>query len=164
MKSEPTIIELELELSQYIKEYRHSERVLGYCKECPNYGLLASCPPFNYNIEERLSQWSKITLYGLKHQLEEGESAEQSYRELREWFDQWLLKLESKERGSGALFAGSSTKRGGEQNLQEERPSLEAYGFDLVQSSSQLLGVEILWPKEGEPLPYLMLIGAVCRK
>ena len=37
-------------LTQLINNHFDFERINGYCKKCPNYGKLWSCPPFDFDV------------------------------------------------------------------------------------------------------------------
>ena len=82
-----------------------------------------------------------------------------------------MLELETQYQGSLAFFAGSCflcrkedcTRRSGKECIYPDkaRSSLEAYGFDIAKTSSELLGIELVWSK-GLVLPeYFTLVSGL---
>lgn len=44
-------------VADYIAGFRDSDRFLGYCKECHNYGSCWACPPFDFDVDELLNKY-----------------------------------------------------------------------------------------------------------
>ncbi len=167
-------------IKEYIKEYRDVEKFLGFCHECNAFGKTWACPPFQEEID--LNVYNYAHLFGRKILIEPQrrekeltpeelkKAMEELLRPQRELLDDKILRLESLNEGSTALFAGScrGCELGSCSRLQGEpcvkphrmRPSLESIGFDVAKSSSQLLGIELQWSSNHLP-EYFTLIYAL---
>lgn len=42
-----TLIIAEIDLGEYIRDYREPEKFIGYCKQCDRYNSCWACPPFD---------------------------------------------------------------------------------------------------------------------
>lgn len=169
--------------AEYIARYRDAERFLGYCRECDNYGRLWMCPPYGFDALGRIAGYGRVHIFGVKVVVDEAvrrlpadaaQLRDISYsiiKEVREPFDGWLLELERRYHGSLAFFAGSCLLCGDEGCARatgggclypdRARSSLEAYGFDISRTGSELLGIELKW-SEGLALPeYFTLVSGL---
>ena len=89
--------------------------------------------------------------------------------QVREELDVRLLALEKQHPGSRAFFAGTChacpqgtcTRKKGRPCICPDRmrPSLEALGFDLGKTASELLGIKMQWSREGELPEYFTLVS-----
>jgi len=89
--------------------------------------------------------------------------------DVRKLLDGALLSLEQQYPNSRALFAGTChlcptgtcTRVSGSPCIYPEkiRPSLEAFGFDIGKTASELLGIELKWSHNGELPDYFMLVS-----
>ena len=52
----------QISVSEYLNHYRDAERFGTYCKACPNYAKSWACPPFDFDVEQRLSQYHNLLL------------------------------------------------------------------------------------------------------
>ena len=41
--------EKEVRIDEYLKNYVNVEEFIQYCRECPNYGNVWSCPPYDFD-------------------------------------------------------------------------------------------------------------------
>ncbi len=152
----------QLALDEYIASYRDVDKFIVFCKECPAYGKTWVCPPFESH--QPLEEYKHITIIGSKiyHQSQPVDSAEQMMHQgveilapIREHLDTKLLELEVHTPSSRALFPGSCrlcpkgecTRLVGQpcSKPNEARSSLEALGFDVGRTTSELLGIEMKW-------------------
>lgn len=169
-------------VADYVEEYRDVERFVGYCKECENYGTEWVCPPFDYEPLDVMGRYEFLKVVGAVVYIDEqtrhlpttaDEQRELSYKIMygaREKIDDQLLELESRYDGL-AFFAGSChlcpkgecSRRLGKKCLYPDkaRSSLEAYGFDISKTTSQLLGIELKWSKGLVLPPYFVLLCGV---
>jgi len=165
----------------YIRDYRDVERFLQYCKACGNYGTVWTCPPYDFDPLGRIKSFHYVHLIGTKVFIDEAtrrspanadEEKQISYRvlrEVREGLDERLLALEKKHPGSLAFFAGSCTlcretgcaRKSAKPCLHPDqtRSSLEAYGFDISKTASELLGIEIQWGEKLVLPEYFTLVS-----
>ncbi len=167
-------------MSDYVERFRDVEHFMGFCRECNAFGKTWACPPFQ--DETTFAEYTHANLFATKIWVEPSLcDVEMSPEELREAtmailepvraeLDDRLLALESSTEGSRALFAGSCrrcakgecTRPSGEPCTKpsQMRPSLEAMGFDVGRSASELLGVELQW-SSGKLPQYFTLVYAL---
>ena len=175
---------LSLAAADYIARFRDEERFAHFCRECPNYGRSWGCPPFGFDVAGRLGRYSHILLTATRiRPATEGLPMSMS-RELirpeRIRLDSRLRELERLHGGLSCSYVGSClycpegscTRPSGLPCRHPDmvRPSLEAYGFDIGRTLSELFGIEILWGRDGLMPEYLTLVcglfhnggGSVC--
>lgn len=160
---------------EYIALYRDAPRVEGYCLSCRNYGKSWECPPFSYNPIERLRSHThllimatKITPTGKKIPISQ---VQEFLRPERLRAEQLLRQWEAERGGLAFAYAGyclycpagTCTRPEGLpcRHPHLARPSLEAYGFDIARTTSQLLGIELQWSTDGYLPQYLTLVGGL---
>lgn len=167
-------------IHEYIKEFRNVEHFLGFCRACNGFGKTWACPPFEREID--LERWQYANIFGTKIVVDPSiASRPMSPEELkvatakillpiRRSLDKELLELEAKTPHSRALFAGSCkscddlpcTRPSGKPCAKPDqmRPSLEAMGFDVGRTTSELLGIELQWSSDTLP-QYFTLVYAL---
>ena len=165
-------------LKEYIKDYRDQGKFLEFCKACRNYNNYHHCPSFDYDIEEILNKYNHVKVYVCKVVLDEDtikntkkedivRVSSDILKDVRKEFDAKLLNIE-KELNGLAFFAGvchlcdECQKKYNKPCIHQElsRSSLEAYGFDMIKTSEQLLGIKMIWGSESLP-PYFTLTAGV---
>ena len=172
---------IKTEAADYIKNFRDADRFIAYCRECSNYGNIWVCPPYAFDTLGSIKDYKYAYIIGTRVHLDEDirrspKDAEDqkaiSYRtmeEARKNIDPKLLELEIEYPGSLSFFAGSCflcrkedcTRHKGKECIHPDkaRSSLEAYGFDITRTTSELLGMEIKW-SENLVLPeYFTLVS-----
>ena len=165
----------------YIERYHNPQKFIQFCKECKMYNSCWSCPPFDFETKAYLLKYTSIWFIGTQIFPSQFERSFATKEELilyeqdllakvRGQLDPLLLTLENKYPESRACFAGtchfctpSKCKRN--KNLpciypQKIRPSLEALGFDIEHTTSDLLGIELLWSKNNILPEYYTLVSA----
>ena len=162
-------------MKEYAETFRDFGRVRGYCHGCGRYGKCWACPPYDFAEEEYLGQFTTISLLATKITPSEGvaltpETAERILNRERRRLDRMLLGMEGNAR---AFFAGTCilcppekcTRLEGLPCLHPEsiRPSLEALGFDIARTASELFGIPLQWGSPGTFPAYLTLISAIAR-
>lgn len=163
---------LTLPAADYTARFRDAERFAPFCRECPNYGRSWGCPPFGFDVAERLGRYEHILLIATKiRPATEGLPMSMS-RELirpeRIRLDNRLRELERLHGGLSCSYVGSClycpegtcTRPEGQPCRHPElvRPSLEAYGFDIGRTLSDLFGIRLLWGAEGRMPEYLTMV------
>ncbi|MFI3332411.1 MAG: DUF2284 domain-containing protein [Rikenellaceae bacterium] len=167
-------------MTKYCEEYRNVEFFLGFCRQCNGFGKTWACPPFELTID--IDQYEYAHIFGTKIWVDSFKqsikfSREQLHEEIssiidpiRKRLDTKLIQLEENNKESRALFAGSCkgcptgectrphNKPCAKPHLM--RPSLEAMGFDVGKTTSQLLGIELMWCNDHLP-PYFTLVYAL---
>ena len=160
-------------MKEYAETFRDFGRVRGYCHGCGRYGKCWACPPYDFAEDEYLGQFTTISLLATKITPSEGvaltpETAERILNRERQRLDRMLLGMEGNAR---AFFAGTCilcppekcTRREGLPCRHPEsiRPSLEALGFDIARTASELFGIPLQWGSPGTFPAYLTLISAI---
>ncbi|MDE6270645.1 MAG: DUF2284 domain-containing protein [Muribaculaceae bacterium] len=164
----------DISLADYIDGYRDAARFLALCRECPAFGRTWVCPPLEFDADALLARFSTVHIVGTKITPAEAglplSCAEQLIAPERLRLEADLLKLERAVGGLAAVGIGrcrlcpqGCTRPQGLpcRHPERVRRSLEAYGFDLGRTASQLLGLEMLWGADGCLPPYLLIVGAV---
>lgn len=160
-------------VDDYILRYRDERRFMAYCRECRRYGNSWSCPPFN-DSEDYLSGFRNLLIVctritpvvlDVPDAVEAGQ--ELMHRE-RSRLDKRLLALEEEYNGR-AFYAGSCilcpweecARRSGKacRYPSRIRRSLEACGFDLGRTTSELFGIEMKWSENRNLPEYLLLVS-----
>lgn len=174
---------IRLEAAAYIRDYRDAGRFIEYCKACGNYGTVWVCPPYTFDPAERIGPYKYVHLIGTQLRLDEitrhtpsgpGEQKDLSCRimeEGRKGLDGRLLALEEQYPESRAFFAGSCflcrkedcTRHTGQpcRHPGKARSSLEAYGFDISRTASELLGIELKWSRDLVLPEYFTLVSGL---
>ena len=162
----------EISVTEYFARFHKPNEVWGYCQACSNYGKQWGCPPFDFDIVERLSQYDKVLLIatkitptatGLPHQ-----ESEQLIRTERIRLEKQLLDLERQYNGLASTYIGSClhcpegdcTRSLGKVCRHPEcvRPSLEAYGFDITKTLAELFDIELKWGINCFSPEYIVLV------
>lgn len=169
---------LSVPVAKYIAEYRDADRFIAYCKECKRYDRCWSCPPFHFDTLEYISAYKTAFIIGTKivpdvsaktEFLQSKKAGYQIIKEVRSVLDPRLLNMETLLFGSRAFFAGTCYICPAEKCERifgrpciapgRMRPTLEAFGFDIEKTTSQLLGMEMKWGKNGVLPEYLILVS-----
>ncbi len=174
---------VEIGATDYIRNYRDADKFITYCQQCNRYGTCWVCPPFGFDLDEYISVYEMAYIIGSKITWDKDDIVqyrtpeqckEFSYhviKEVRRLLDGRLLELEKEHPGSKAFFAGTChrcapencTRKSGKSCIDpdEIRPSLEAVGFDIEKTSSELLHIDLTWSKDGMLPEYLTLVSGL---
>ena len=157
---------------RYVREFRDVATFEECCHQCPNYGNRWGCPPFDHDTLQDLLPYEKVMIVGVKltpndHRM----PMEQVYDLMRPELDRinaHLLELEQKFGGLAFGFVGKcpycndapcARKQGKPcRHPDVVRPSLEAYGFNVSETASQLLGIDMVWSRDKNIPRYLTLV------
>lgn len=159
-------------VADYIARSRDAERFEGCCRTCPNYGRSWGCPPFDFDVEEYLTRYSRALLIATKIVPEQGglpiAEAKRLIHPERQRLERRLLEMERRYGGRSFAYVGSClycpdgtcTRPEGNPCRHPElvRPSLEACGFDIGRTTSELFGIELKWGADGKMPEYLTLV------
>jgi predicted metal-binding protein len=160
------------------------ERFLACCRECPSYGQLWSCPPYDFSIEDFWRGFSMLTVIGIQIipdleirsviyiQEEAGTVLSLMRREEKKLLSEELFKMEESRPGSVLLTVGSCdlcgvcTRPSGAPCVLPGRMrfSIESLGGNVEKIARELLGTELLWIKDGILPAYTMLIGGLLER
>lgn len=162
-------------VDEYMARFRDGARFLALCSECPCYGAVWGCPPFDFDPVAVMSRYSCADLFATKivpavsglplSRAHDFISTERRRVERR------LLSLERECGGRAFIGAGRCSHCGGDvcarscgrpcRHPEMVRPSLEAVGFDIGRTVSELFGMELQWGKDGLMPQYLTLVTAL---
>lgn len=157
---------------EYIRRFRDADRFIECCRKCPNYNRNWACPPFSHDPEQQLRSYRNLLLIATKITPYRSDVPFTESRRLihpeRKRLEHRLLEMERLYDGRAFAYVGSClycpegacTRPLGLPCRHPElvRPSLEAYGFDISRTTSELFGIELLWGKNGLLPEYLTLV------
>ena len=161
-----------LTADEYITRFRDAEKFIAFCRQCPNFGNSWGCPPFSHDCEAHLRQFRNVMLIATKIvPAEQGLPLSESRTLIlpeRKRLERSLLALEKEYGGRSFAYVGSClhcpekscTRPEGKPCRHPElvRPSLEAYGFDIGRTASELFDIELKWSADGMMPEYLTLV------
>ncbi|MBQ8956961.1 MAG: DUF2284 domain-containing protein [Bacteroidales bacterium] len=165
----------EMDAAAYIANFRRADYFMQFCRECGNYGRRHGCPHFDYDPLSVIAPYRKIHIIGVKivphdENLPLSEANTLMLPVILGLNDE-LLALEKSLGGMAFGFAGSCPYCGEApcaridglpcRHPDKVRPSLEAFGFDISKTASDLLGLEIKWSYDGSIPEYLVLVCGV---
>lgn len=161
-----------------LKPYFDPVRIEGYCKGCPNYGKLWSCPPHGDSLAveisplERFRHYQHVLLIANRVLVAPGVDTMAAFQRHRRAFAKCLeaFKVGNPE-PSDYLIAGNCylcdegdcARKLGEPCRFPERMtySLEAIGYDVCGIAEGILDLKIEWTNsDGEP-KLLTTVGAI---
>ena len=169
--------EKEISVPLYLEHFVNVDEFLEYCKACPNYGKLWSCPPYTFNPEDYWKEYSSLLVAGYKINFGPETNEKRSMEimaEVKTKIAEELFAMEEEVPGSVSLSAGSCsvcgpgccTRQEGKTCLHPEnmRYSIESLGGNVGKTVSKLLGIELEWIEEGKMPSYFVLCGGLLRK
>jgi len=164
----------DISVDEYIRRFRDEERFIGLCRQCSNFGNCWACPPFSFDTGEELRRYkyarimaARITPAGQNIPLGEAQAL---IRPERMRIEAELRAMEHRYGGRALAFAGQCLYCASEcarrcnmpcRHPDKVRPSLEAFGFDISRTLSELFGLRLLWGKDGHLPDYLILVSAL---
>lgn len=174
---------VKLKVLDYINNYRDAGRIIEYCKDCTNYNKVWACPPYNFDTLNIIKDFEYVHIIGSQvficedtrykptNAKEQKDISYQIMEQARKDIDWRLLELEKQYTGSLCFFAGSCflcpkelcTRLSNNQCIypNKMRSSLEAYGFDISKTTSELLNIELEWSKDLVLPKYFILVSAL---
>ena len=162
----------EISVVEFINRFHCPDEVWGYCRACSNYGKQWGCPPFDFDVAERLSNYRNIRIIATKITLLDRSISPCEINDLlrpeRIALEERLLALEHQYNGLACTYIGECLHcaKGTCARLEgapcrhpeRVRPSLEAYGFDLARAILNIFGIELKWGTATTPPDYVVLI------
>ena len=166
-----------ISVSELMACFRDAERFIACCKQCKGYGRSWGCPPFDFNAEAYLSQWSEAEITATVIPVPDNTPAQDAGIFIdpeRARLDELLLSRERETGGRAFSFVGNCLYCPGQEctrisglpcrHPDKVRPSLEAFGFDVAAILSELFNIPLLWGKDGFLPPHLTIVTALFRK
>ena len=168
-----------MEMEQFRQKYQDREKYMAYCRECPRYDALWSCPPLSFDVDAFLQPYTWVSPVCAKIILDdETIRAADDAEKIKEtgWailsrvkrdIDARLRAMEPKLPGSVALSSGgcnlceSCTRKSGASCRQPDRMrySLDAFGFDLTAITKDMFQIDIIWCKDSLPEYFTLIHG-----
>lgn len=163
----------DIAVEDYVAGFRDEERFIELCRQCPNYGNSWGCPPFDFDTGDFLRQYKYAHLIATKIIPDENNIPFNKSRELvypeRLRIELKLLDLEKRYGGRAFAYVGSCLHCNGVEcrrkcnkpclHPDKVRPSLEAFGFDINLTLSELFGIKLIWGNDGFLPEYLVLVS-----
>ena len=169
--------EKEISVPLYLEHFVNVEEFLEYCKACPNYEKVWSCPSYTFNPEDYWKEYSSLLVVAYKINFEAGTDEKKSMEimaEVKDKITEELFAMEEAYAGSVSLSAGSCSVCGkGNCTRTEGKPcrypekmrySIESIGGNVGKTVSNLLGIELEWIEEGKMPSYFVLCGGLLKK
>lgn len=166
----------EIDTATYVKDYVNVEEFLEKCKECPNYNMVWTCPPFDFSSEDYWKQYSMLEIIAKKILLSPEERTGDWAGVLAKVKKDLTAELFAKEQevmGSISLGAGHCEECGNVCRRREQLPccnkekmrySIEALGGNVGHTIQKLLGLQLEWVTQGEAPSYFILVGGLLKK
>ena len=165
----------EISAEVYLAKYHNPDKVWEYCHACKNYGKQWSCPPFDFDVVERLSKYRNIRLIATKLILLDKCVLPCELPDLlqpeRVRLEEQLLALERQYNGLACTYIsecqhcakGACARLKGKPCCHPElvRPSLEAYGFDVARTMTDIFDIELKWSANNALPEYILLVCAL---
>ena len=162
----------EISVEEYLDRFHNPAEVWGYCRECSNYGKQWGCPPFDFDVVERLSKYRNLRVIASKITLHDKCASPCEINTLlrpeRVRLEEVLLNMERRYNGLASTYIGEClhcakgccARLEGKPCCHPElvRPSLEAYGFDVAKTVRELFEIELKWSTNGSLPEYLVLV------
>lgn len=176
--SVPDFTTVELPVEQYIRQYNRRKQFEAMCARCDNWARRWGCPPFDHDPLKDLLRYSHVSIRcitarviswpdtaGIKEMTD-------AIQRLRKDIEPQMLDDERNLNGFASLFTGQCYHCGNSPCArlsgdkcrfpEKVRPSLEALGFDLSQTASQLFNTDLQWYHPQKPHPQkITILGAI---
>ncbi len=171
----------DVDLKDFIKNCVDVERIKNFCKSCPRYCKVWSCPEHSFDPLLYWKTFSSFTLILRKIILPPELTGrvftpeEQAYIYEKVFFAERknfsnMLRGEETDKSISLHVGGCDLC--GEANCarregkpcrfpKKRRYSIESLGGDVVKTSELYFNMPLLWPKDGRLPEYLMLVGGL---
>lgn len=165
----------EVAVDEYLARFHNPDKVWGYCRACSNYGKQWGCPPFDFDVVALLSKYRTIRLIATKIAIHDRSISpckiNAMLRPERIRLERTLLDMERQYNTLASTYIGeclhcangACARLKGEPCCHPEvvRPSLEAYGFDITRTLSELFDIELKWSTATTAPSYIVLVCAL---
>jgi len=171
-----------ISIDEYVSHFLDVDLFVSCCRQCPNYGTVWSCPPFDFEAADYWKEYDSFEVY-LARVIIDPAAREVVYgddeindigrRVLQKEKNALMKKLLKKENAPDriSLLAGNC-RLCGEGNCarktnepcrhpEKMRYSIEALGGNVEKMIKELFGYEMLWAHNGR-LPEYYLLTAEC--
>lgn len=165
--------------TSFRRKYQNREKYMAYCRECPNYNAVWTCPPLAFAVDTYLERFEWINVLCARIILSnqvivEADTPDKIRTVGWEILLSVKLDMEEKLRRMEKHIPGSVSLSSGGCNLCKEcgrkdglpcrqpdkmRYSLDAFGFDLTAITKDMFDIDILWCKERLPDYFTLIHG-----
>ena len=149
-----------ISVDEYISRFRDEKRFVEFCKQCPNYGEFLRQYDYAHLMATKIIPVEKNIPIDRTQELIKPE---------RLRIERELLEMEHRYGGRAFAYVGKClycpdsecARKCNRPCLHPDkvRPSLEAFGFDIAHTLSELFGIELLWSNNGILPEYLVLVS-----
>ena len=166
---------------EFVSRYRDVERIGALCRQCPSFGKMWCCPPYDFDPCSVSDGFTKVTLMASVIQFDDTtrnacKTPEEASAMGREVLEQvWqsiapgLYEMERETPGSRcfsfrcSLCSEGCTRSEGKPCRHPDmmRHSLESVGFDIVAMMRDLLDIDLEWSNDGFLPRHLTLVTAL---
>lgn len=178
-----------IRIDQLLEDYFDRDKILGYCKACPNYKKNWSCPPHQFDEKVFLKEFKYIHLIGRQYQVPKNDIRKirdpkaisdyctQKSEAMKVMTWKTLLEIENELTGVIGLIPGSCPicpAQGMTCSRESDQPcrfpnlmrySLESLGFNVADLIKYEVGMMMKWP-ENQRLPDQLtaVAGILCNE
>ncbi len=177
--------EARISVDDFVRDFVDVEKFLGFCKQCENYNVRWSCPPYDFDPIAFWQEYRTLNITGVKISFDEETAGKKVNHEdcvalYTEVLKKESLKLyrilkkqEKATKDSCLLNPGCchlcgdticDRNKGACRKPAGRRYSFESLGCDVGKIAKELLGFDLLWIENGKLPPYLCQIGGVLYK
>ena len=173
-----------MELPLFRQKYQDREKFMAYCRECPYYGALWSCPPLTFDADAFLAPYAWVNLLCAQIHLDDeiiqaADTAEkikttgwEIVSRAKNDVEKRMRMLETKAPDSRSLSSGgcnlceTCTRTVGLpcRRLEEMRYSMDAFGLDLTAITKDVFHIDILWCKDRLPKYFTLIHGLLAKE
>ena len=166
-------------LLDFRQKYQDRETYIHYCRQCPNYNTVWSCPPLSFDVDAYLEQFAWVNVLCAKiilssHIIAKADTPEkiktvgwEILLSVKLGMEEKLRRLEKHISGSVSLSSGGCSlckvcsRKDGSPCRQPDkmRYSLDAFGFDLTAITKDMFDIDILWCKDRLPDYFTLIHG-----
>ena len=182
-KNEPArpaaVLRAELTREEYLGNYVDVPKYLGFCGECPNYGLRWSCPPYDFDPMDIWRSYDRLELLAWRIEPRTEEeltlAAKDAQAYLLPYYRGMVEELKIREAetpgslrlnpGRCRLCAVCARESGEPCRFPEEmRWSIESLGGAVGDLTRDVLDLPLKWSVDGRPPEYYTLVGGLLKK
>lgn len=170
-------------LTVFRKKYQDREKYMAYCRECPNFGTVWSCPPLSFDVDTYLSDFTWVNILCAKIILNDRVIADADTPDKIKstgWDILLAVKLDMEEKlrrmekfipvgvalsSGGCNLCKECSRKDGQPCRQPDkmRYSLDAFGFDLTAITKDMFDIDILWCKDRLPDYFTLIYGLLTK-
>ena len=165
-----TRFETDIPVEELITGYFDYKKTHELCKACPGYAGTWACPPFDFEPEDFLRQYSVFRLITDRISNEGADDVEEAQQRLfteKDRYDQEMMDLEKSIPGSYGMAAQECVqckkcaRLSGHPCIHPDRMrySLESIGCFPVELVRDKFGFDILW-SDGQSIPEYYVLAA----